>query len=66
MIRPDSRMRKTRKALHGWKQDSNFYLSLAPKADKMACNQYATSREALSEASKRHLPIIWEDPSVID
>jgi hypothetical protein len=59
-------MRKTRKALHGWKQDGKFYLSLSPRETKLACNQYATSREALSEASKRHLPIIWEDPKVID
>lgn len=64
-INANSRMRKTRKALHGWKEDGKFYLSIAPRGENLPCNRYDTALAALSEASKRHLPIIWEDPAVI-
>jgi hypothetical protein len=52
------------KAFYGWKEGGRFYLSLEPRGKSK--NEYATSREALSEASKRKRPIIWEDPKAID
>lgn len=64
-INANSRMRKTRKAIHGWKADGKFYTSLKSRLEKAPCNEHATAREALAEASRRHLPVVWEDPAVI-
>lgn len=58
--------RNAPKAIHGWKDGDKFYTSLRPKADKSAANQHDTAQDALREASRRHLPIIWDDPGVID
>lgn len=57
----NSTLRKRRKTLHGWKDGDKFCLSLEPKG--LVCNVYASAVEALAEASRRHLPITWEDPS---
>jgi hypothetical protein len=65
-ISSNSHLRKVRKAIHGWKDGLVFYTSLKPRSENAPRNAHATSREALAEASKRHLPIVWEDPSVID
>lgn len=51
------------KAYHGWKEDGKYFLSIEPRG--IARNEYETAQEALREASKRGLPIIWEDPKVI-
>lgn len=64
-ISANSHLRKTRKAIHGWKDGDKFYTSLKPRLEKAPRNEHATSREALAEAAKRHLPIIWENPSEI-
>ena len=60
-----SHLRKTRKGIHGWKADGKFYTSLKPRSEKAARNEHKTSREALQEASRRHLPMIWEKPEEI-
>jgi hypothetical protein len=56
--------RNAPKAFHGWKDNGKFYLSIEPRGQ--ARNEYATSREALREASRRQRAIVWEDPKVID
>lgn len=61
----NSHLRKVRKAIHGWKDGDKFYTSLKPRLEKAPRNEHATSREALQEASRRHLAMIWEDPGVI-
>lgn len=58
-------LRKTRKAIHGWKENGKFYTSLQPRTENAARNEHSTDREALSEASRRHLSIIWEKPDEI-
>lgn len=65
-IRPGSRLRKTRTTLHGWKDGSSYCLSLEPRENGKAFNVYASSSDALKEASIRHVPIKWEDASVIE
>lgn len=52
-------------AIHGWKDGEKFYTSLQPRTAKAAANAHDTAVEALREASKRGLPIVWDDPSVI-
>lgn len=64
-INPNSHLRKTRKAVHGWKADGKFYTSLQPPLESAPRNEHATAREALAEASRRHLPLVWKDASVI-
>lgn len=55
--------RNAPKAIHGWKDGEKFYLSLNPRGD--AKNEYASAREAVSEASKRKLSIVWENPEEV-
>lgn len=64
-INPNSRLRKSRLAIHGWKDGDKFYTSLQPRLAKAPCNEHANAREALAEATKRHLPIVWENPAEI-
>lgn len=64
-INPNSRMRKTRKAIHGWKDGETFFTSLRPRDEKAPANQHASASEALREATRRHLPMVWDDPSVV-
>lgn len=64
-ISRSSHLRKVRKAIHGWKDGEIFYTSLKPRQDQAPRNAHATSRDALAEASKRHLPIIWDNPEDI-
>ena len=52
--------------IHGWKDGDKFYTSLKPREQKAPANPYSTALEALMEASKRGLPLIWDDPSVIE
>jgi hypothetical protein len=61
-INPNSRLRKTRIAIYGWKSGGKFYTSLKPRADNSPRNEHLSSTDALAEASKRHLPIVWENP----
>jgi hypothetical protein len=61
-ISSSSHLRKVRKAIHGWKADGKFYTSIRPRLENAARNEHETAREALAEASKRHLPIIWDNP----
>jgi hypothetical protein len=64
-----SHLRKTRLGIHGWKADVDggvkFYTSLKPREANAPKNEHKTSREALQEASRRHLPMIWEKPEEI-
>lgn len=60
-----SHLRKTRKGIHGWKEGDVYFTSLKPRGDKAPKNAHKTAREALSEASRRHLPMIWEKPEEI-
>lgn len=52
------------KAFHGWKDGEKYYLSIEPRG--AARNEYATSREAVREASTRGRGIIWEIPEDVD
>ena len=54
------------KEIHGWKDGGKFYTSLRPRSEKVAANQHETAQDALREASRRGLPIIWDDPGAID
>lgn len=65
-VNPNSHLRKVRKAIHGWKADGKFYTSLQPRPENAPRNEHATAREALAEASKRHLPLVWENPKDIE
>lgn len=65
-ISSKSHLRKTRKAVYGWKDGLVFYTSLEPRLEKAPRNAHASAREALQEASRRHLPIIWENPADIE
>lgn len=65
-INPNSHLRKTRTAIHGWRDGDKFYTSLRPRAEKAAANIHDNAQEALREASSRHLPIVWDDPSEIE
>ena len=56
-------MRKKRTAYHGWTEGGKVYLSLEPRG--VCRNVYQSAQDALSEASKRHLPIVWEDVSKV-
>lgn len=51
--------------VHGWKDGDKFYTSLRPRFEKAPRNEHATVQDALREASRRGLPIVWDDPSVI-
>lgn len=64
-INSRSHLRKTRNGIHGWKDGGKFYTSLKPRCENAPRNEHATSREALNEASRRHLPMIWENPEDI-
>lgn len=64
-IRPNSNLRKKRMHFHGWKDGEEYFLSVYPRAENGPANKYPSASDALKEASKRHLPIVWEDPSVI-
>jgi len=64
-IRPNSGLRKSRKNYFGWKDGNSYFVSLSPRSDNEPANQYASAQDALKDASSRHLPIVWEDPSVI-
>lgn len=64
-INPNSRMRQSRTEIHGWNDGNKFYTSLKPRAENAAKNAHDTMLEALSEANRRHLPIVWENPEEI-
>lgn len=64
-VNPESKMRRTRTAIHGWTDGAKFFTSLSPRGDEAPKNEHATATEALREASRRSLSIIWDDPSVI-
>jgi hypothetical protein len=64
-VNPNSHLRKTRKAIHGWKEDGKFCTSLRPRTENAARNAHETAVDALAEANKRHLPIVWENPEEI-
>ncbi len=51
--------------IHGWKDGDKFFTSLRPRAEKSAANRHDTVQEALREASKRGLPIVWDDPAAV-
>lgn len=58
-----SHLRKIRFVIHGWKDGDKFYTSLKPRSEKAPRNEHETWREALAEASKRRLQIIWDNPA---
>lgn len=60
-----SHLRKVRNAIHGWKANGKFYTSLKPRLENAPRNEHLSAREALQEASKRHLALIWENPDEI-
>lgn len=64
-VRPGSRLRQGRVVLYGWKGDDGYCLSLEPRENGKPFNVYPSSSDALKEASIRHLPIQWEDASVV-
>jgi hypothetical protein len=64
-VNPDSRLRRTRTAVHGWTEGGKFFTSLQPRASNAPKNDHATATEALREASRRSLSIIWDDPTEI-
>ncbi len=51
---------------YGWTEKGKFYLSTSPKTVGAARNEYASSREALSDAQRRGMSVSWEDPAAID
>lgn len=65
-VSSNSHLRKTRKAIHGWKDGGKFYTSLSARLENGPKNEHATAREALQEASRRHLPMVWENPGDIE
>lgn len=54
------------KEVHGWREGDKYFTSLQPRSASGPKNTHDSAQEALREASKRGLPIIWDDPSVID
>lgn len=52
--------------IYGWRDADKFYTSLRLRSERAPANQHDTSTDALREASRRGLPIVWDDPSVID
>ena len=64
-INPDSRLRKIRKTIHGWKDGDRYFTSLQPREAGAPRNEHASATDALREASRRHLPLTWEDPKAI-
>lgn len=56
-VNPNSTMRKRRTCLFGWKEGERVFLSVEPRG--AVRNEYETDLDALSEASKRHVPIKW-------
>jgi hypothetical protein len=64
-VNPNSKLRQKRTCIHGWADGGKFYTSLQPRVDEAPKNEHATATEALREASRRGLPIVWDDPSVI-
>lgn len=64
-VNPGSRLRGSRKVIFGWKDGDNYCLSLGKRGDGMPVNRYATALDAVQESSYRHIPIEWEDPSVV-
>lgn len=65
-INAGSRLRQKRTELHGWREGDDYFLSLKPRAEKAANNRYASSQDALREASRRSLPVVWDDPAVVE
>ena len=63
---PDSHLRKVRTAVYGWKDKGKFYTSLKPRLENAPRNEHESAIEALKEASKRQLPLIWENPGEIE
>jgi hypothetical protein len=63
-INANSHLRKVRKAIYGWKVDGKFYTSLKSRPENAPRNEHATALEALAEASKRNLSLVWERDSV--
>lgn len=61
----NSHLRKTRTCIHAWTDGGKFYTSLKPRQEKAPRNEHATAREALAEASKRKLALVWEKPEEI-
>jgi hypothetical protein len=56
-----------RAAYHGWKEaDGKFYISVRSRFENWPRQGFATPLEAVTEASRRGLPLIWEDPAVIE
>jgi len=64
-VNPNSKMRKIRTEIHGWKDGDKFYTSIKPREANAPKNEHATVIEALSESSRRHLPLRWDDPAVV-
>lgn len=64
-INPNSHLRKVRTSIYGWTEGGKFYTSLKPRLENAAHNEHATAREALAEASKRKLSLMWEKPEEI-
>lgn len=64
-INSNSHLRKVRKCIFGWKDGGKFYTSLKSRLEKAPRNEHTTARQALSEASMRHLPLSWENPDEI-
>lgn len=52
-------------AVHGWREGDKYFTSLQPRAANGPKNTHDSAQEALREASKRGLPIVWDDPAVI-
>lgn len=64
-VNPNSKLRQKRAAIHAWTDGGKFFTSLQPRAADAPKNEHTTVTDALGEASRRGLQIIWEDPSVI-
>lgn len=64
-VNPDSRLRRTRTVVHGWAEGGKFYTSLQPRAAGAPRNEHETATDALREASRRGLKIVWDDPSAV-
>lgn len=58
-------MPASRKPVHAWKDGEKFYTSLQPREAKAPKNEHASATEALREASRRGVSIIWDDPQVV-
>lgn len=64
-VNVNSKLRRTRTVIHGWKDGESYFTSLTPRSEKGPCNTHASAQDALQEGSHRHLPIVWETPEEI-